>query len=262
MATSCTWAQVAQKKSSPALPTECAVKLEQYSVPVHLPPSSFWYSAFVPLPADFKESWLLDTLSSLPSSAVGVVPRLDISVMEVCFANKEHQLNFLSSPLTTSHFTVHPVSPAGISSQYVPVKLVNVPVLAVIVIEHQLCSFWSQYGEVVALAPHTVKGLPLTTNRWDMVIKLSDIGASLSAPPFIDILGFKAMASWPGSDKACPRCKTVGHDSCTCPKCPSSSKRSSKKSSSAPPPPTPSLFLSAVDSAPRGASVIMQTTTS
>src|SRR5438128_10103720 len=95
-----------------------------------------------------------------------------------------------------------------------------------------------------------------------MVIKLSDIGTSLSAPPFIDILGFKAMASWPGSDKACPQCKTVGHDSRTCPKCPSSSKRSSKKSSSAPPPPTPSSSLSAADSAPQGVPVIMQATTS
>src|SRR5438132_2704245 len=109
MATGHTWAQVARKKPSPALPTECAVNLEQYSVPVCLPPSSSCYSAFIPLPTDFKESWLLDTLSSLPSSAVGVVPHLDISVVEVCFANKEHKHAFLSSPLHTSHFTVNPV---------------------------------------------------------------------------------------------------------------------------------------------------------
>ena len=38
------------------------------------------------------------------------------------------------------------------------------------------------------------------------------------------------MASWPGSDKACPRCKLVGHDSRTCPK--HQSKASKKRSSS------------------------------
>src|SRR5207244_1422033 len=51
---------------------------------------------------------------------------------------------------------------------------------------------------------------------WDLVLKLQ-AGSVLSATPFFDILGFKVMASWPGSNKACPRCKLVGHDSHTCP---------------------------------------------
>ena len=164
MATSQSWAQVAQKKSVPTLPTECAVNLEQYAVPRRLPPPSSQYSTFVPLPADFKSRWLYDTLSSLPATAVGVVPRLDISLVEVCFANKEHQVDFLSSPLTTSNFTVQPLPPAGISPLYVPIKLVNVPVLSSLVIENQLRSIWSKDGEIVALAPHKVKGLPLLTN--------------------------------------------------------------------------------------------------
>src|SRR5438128_4597987 len=36
------------------------------------------------------------------------------------------------------------------------------------------------------------------------------------------------MASWPGSEKACPRCKTVGHGSHTCPRRPAP-KRSKKR---------------------------------
>src|SRR5580765_7173778 len=55
-------------------------------------------------------------------------------------------------------------------------------------------------------------------------------GKSLSATPFFDISGFKVMASWPGSDKACPRCKQVGHDSQSCPRRPAS--KTSKKHSS------------------------------
>src|SRR5437016_9268261 len=263
MAAMPTWAQVARKKKAPpALPTECAVNLEQYAAPQCLPPSSSQHSTFVPLPVTFQLNWMLDTLASLPNSAVGVVPHSDISLLEVCFANKEAQLDFLSSPLTTTHFTVQPLPPAGITPQYIPVKLVNVPILSTLVIDHHIRSLWSKYGEIVALAPHTIKGLPLTTNRWDMVIKLPSISNSLSATPFFDLLGFKVLASWPSSDKACPRCKEVGHDSRACPRHPASNKRSTKKTSSVLPPPTPSSSLSAADTAPRGVSVITQATTS
>src|SRR5207244_12715477 len=109
---------------------------------------------------------------------------------------------------------------------YVPVKLMNVPVLASLVVETQLRSFWATYGEVIVIAPHTYKGTPLQSNRWDLVFKLQ-AGKPLSATPFFDILGFKVMASWPGSDKACPRCKLVGHDSHSCPRRPAT--KASKK---------------------------------
>src|SRR5438128_573357 len=230
MATAPTWAQVARKKKTPAfLPMECAVNLEQFAAPQRLPPSSSQYSAFVPLPSDYKWDWAMNIVASIPTSAVGIVPRADISLLEVCFTNKEAQQDFLSSPFTTKHFTVHPVPPAGTPSLYVPIKLMNVPVLASLVVEQQLCSFWSPHGEVVAIAPHTYKNTPLQSNRWDLVLKLPT-GKALSATPFFDILGFKVMASWPGSDKACPQCKLVGHDSHSCPKHPT--KASKKRSSS------------------------------
>src|SRR5437016_12461905 len=82
--------------------------------------------------------------------------------------------------------------------------------------------------EVVAIVLHTYKNTLLQSNRWDLVLKLP-AGKALSATPFFDILGFKVMASWPGSDKACPQYKLVGHDSCSCPKHPT---RASKKCSS------------------------------
>src|SRR5438094_961172 len=100
-------------------------------------------------------------------------------------------------------------------------------------LDSQICSLWSKHGEIVALVPHTVKGLPLSTNHWDMVLKLPTVGSTLSTTPFFDILGFKVLASWPGSDKACPCCKAVGHDSHACPCRPASTKCSTKKTSSA-----------------------------
>ena len=134
MATAPTWAQVARKKKTPAfLPTECAVNLEQFAAPQRLPPSSSRYSTFIPLPSDYKRDWALNIVSSLPTSVVGVVPRADISLLEVCFANKEAQQDFLSTPFTTKHFMVHPIPPAGTPSAYIPIKLMNILVLTSLV---------------------------------------------------------------------------------------------------------------------------------
>src|SRR5216117_1862162 len=105
-----TSAQVAKKKKPPAfLPTECAVDLEQFAALQHLPPSSSCYSAFIPLPSRYKQGWALDITTNIPLSAVGLVPYADISLVEVCFANKEAQQLFLSSLFVCKHFSVQPV---------------------------------------------------------------------------------------------------------------------------------------------------------
>src|SRR5438094_9757117 len=136
MVTASTWAQATQKKKPPAfLPTECAVNLEQFAAPLRLPPSSSRYSAFIPLPSAYTQDWTMEIVSNIPNSAVGVVPRADISVLEVCFANREAQQDFMSSPFQCKHFTAHPVPPAGTPLMYVPIKLMNVPVLVSLVVE-------------------------------------------------------------------------------------------------------------------------------
>ena len=63
----------------------------------------------------------MDIATNIPSSAVGLVPRADVSLVEVCFANKEVQQDFLSSPFVCKHFSVHPVPPAGTPSLFIPV---------------------------------------------------------------------------------------------------------------------------------------------
>jgi hypothetical protein len=187
-------------------------------------------------------------MNALPPNAHGVVPRVDISLFEVCFAAAEAQKDFLSAPFTNKHFSAFPLPPAGTPSRYVPVKLINVPVLSITVVEQQLRSFWKTFGEVVELAPHTVKGFSLLTNRWDLVMKIPDDGKPLSATPLFDILGFKVMASWPGSEKACPRCKQAGHDSRSCPRRPAPKKTQKKRS--------------APSTAPAGSSTTTKTSTS
>src|SRR5207244_4004987 len=150
MATAPTWAQVARKKKTPAfLPMECTVDLEQFAAPQRLPPSSSRYSAFIPLPSAYKQSWALDIISQLPSATVGMVPCADISLLEVCFACQDGQQDFLSTLFVCKHFTVQPVPPAGTPSIFVPVKLMNVPILASLIMEQQLHNHWAQHGEVV-----------------------------------------------------------------------------------------------------------------
>src|SRR5438128_6895058 len=62
MATGQTWAEVACKKPPPALPTECAVNLEQYSTPIHyLPPPHV-------TPASFHSQLLLTQSGWYPFS--------------------------------------------------------------------------------------------------------------------------------------------------------------------------------------------------
>src|SRR5438128_8557653 len=185
MAAQPTWAQVARHKTTPAfLPTECAVSLEQFAAPLHIPPSSSHYSAFIPLPSSYKQGWALKIVSTIPNSAVGIVPRADISLLEVCFANKETQQDFLSSPFVCKHFTSHPVPPAGTPSAYVPIKLVNVPVLASLIVEAQLHSFWSAHSKVIAIALHMYKDKPLQSNHWDLVLKLQAVSTLLATQLF------------------------------------------------------------------------------
>src|SRR5580765_4842062 len=251
MAAMPTWAQVARKKKPlPFLPTECAVDLEQFAAPQRLPPSSSPHSAFIPLPSGYTQKWAMDIVTALPPSAKGLIPRADIFLLEVCFETADAQQDFLDTPFVCKHFTVHPLPPAGTPPTYLPIKLVNVPVLSVGVIEKHLRTIWSAHGAVVAIAPHLYKGLTLLTNRWDLVLKLP-AGTSLSASPFFDLLGFKVMASWPGSDKACPRCKLVGHDSHTCPRRSTSKTQKKRSSTSSKQPataqPAPTQSSSSVD---------------
>src|SRR5438128_3197906 len=136
MATGPTWAQVAWKKKPPTfLPMECTVNLEQFAAPLHLPPSSSRYSAFIPLLSTYKQDWAMNIVTNIPNSAVEVVPHADVSILEVCFANREAQQDFMSSPFKCKHFTSHPVLPAGTPSMYVPIKLINIPVLASLIVD-------------------------------------------------------------------------------------------------------------------------------
>src|SRR5438128_3335046 len=139
---------------------ECSVNLEQYSVPHHLPFPSSRHSAFLPLPSAFAKEWINDIIKAIPPSASGVVSRTDVSLFEVCFLTGEAQQDFLNSPFITKPFTTQPLPPAGTASLFVPIKMINIPVLSKLIIEQQLCKHWGKFGDIITIGPYTVKGCP------------------------------------------------------------------------------------------------------
>src|SRR5437879_7134441 len=182
MATSHSWAEVARKKKPTGLQMECSVNLEQFSVPRHLPFPSSHHSAFLPLLCGFVEEWLNDIIIAIPPSASGVVSRTDVSLFEVCFPTGEAQQDFLNTPFATQHFTTQPLPPAGTASLFVPIKMINVPVLSKLIVEQQLRKHWGQFGDIISIGPHMVKDHPtLITNRWVMVLKLLNNCITISA---------------------------------------------------------------------------------
>src|SRR5438128_3479587 len=58
----------------------------------------------------------MDIVTQLPMSTVGMVPHANISLLEVCFTNKEVQHDFLSSLFVCKHFMVQPIPPTGTPS--------------------------------------------------------------------------------------------------------------------------------------------------
>src|SRR5438128_6102244 len=62
-------------------------------------------------------------------------------------------------------------------------------------------------------------GKPWLTKRWDVLLQLAEGQKKLSAPPVFILDGFMdtLVCSWPGSNKACLRCKCAGHSTSSCP---------------------------------------------
>jgi hypothetical protein len=120
--------------------------------------------------------------------------------LEVCFADEAQQQEFVfkDEPIVFHDSTYSPLPPAGILPRLIPCKLLNVPILSRAVLFQQIKAHWEKHGVAVReMGPHTLKGLPLLTNRWDLILEVPIGTKSISAPPLFTIAGFEnVMASW------------------------------------------------------------------
>src|SRR5437016_11777959 len=111
------------------------------------------------------------------------------------------------------------ILPRHKTNKSILIKIANVPFGGEARMKELLKNHWTQYGQVLDLAPHMFPGKPWLTKRWDVLLQLAEGQKKLSAPPVFVLDSFMdtLVCSWPGSNKACLRCKCAGHSTSSCP---------------------------------------------
>ena len=111
------------------------------------------------------------------------------------------------------------ILPRHKTNKSILIKIANVPFGGEAEMKLLLKNHWTQYGKVLDLAPYKFPGKPWLTKRWDVLLQLADGQKKLTALPVFTLEGFmdSLVCSWPGSHKACIRCKLAGHSTSSCP---------------------------------------------
>src|SRR5438128_931574 len=144
-----------------------------------------------------------------------------------CISTAE-QTSLLAQPLTIpGHSPLTPLPPQATPPRYTLVKLSNVPVRTVTVLETLIRKQFEPHGEIVEIGPHRIATRQWITRRWDLVIK-TPAEKPLEAPTLFELFGEKIHAWWIRSPKTCLTCKAVGHLSSS-PICPRRKKQSSSE---------------------------------
>src|SRR5437016_3111554 len=213
--------------TSPFAQTECVVSLEKHLPKVRLPRPAGLHPVFYDLRSTTASEEAI--INVLPNDLLGCVFRSDIHLVEMDCISAESQEELLAKNLDIpDHPPLVPIPPQHDLPNYTLVKLSNIPVHSVAVMEIILHKQFEQHGEIVEIGPHRIANQQWITRRWDLVIKLPS-DRQLEAPTLFEVFGEKVHAWWIRSPKTCLTCKTVSHlsSSLLCP------RRRNKKTSSA-----------------------------
>src|SRR5580765_33177 len=215
-------AATAVASTSPFAQTECVVSLEKHLPKVRLPRPAGLHPVFYDLRSTTaSEEAIIDIL---PNNLLGCVFRLDIHLVEMDCISAESQEELLSRNLDIpDHSPLVPIPPQTDLPNYTLVKLSNVPVCSVAVMELILHKQFEEHGEIIEIGPHQIANQQWITHCWDLVIKLPS-DHQLEAPTLFEVFGEKVHAWWIRSPKTCLTCKTVGHLSSS-PLCPRRRKK-------------------------------------
>src|SRR5438128_936160 len=209
---------------SPFAHTECDISLEKHLPTIRLPKLAGLYPVFFDLRSTTASSE--DILNALPVSLLGCVFREDKHIVEMDCMTADEQTALLAHPLTIpGHTPLTPIPPQSTIPRYTLVKLSNVPVRTVTVLETLIRNQFKSHGEIVEIGPHRIATRQWITRRWDLVIK-TPADEPLEAPTLFELFGEKVHAWWIRSPKTCLTCKVVGHLSSS-PICPRRKKKSS-----------------------------------
>src|SRR5438128_2930430 len=218
-------AATAVASTSPFTQTECVVSLEKHLPKVKLPCPAGLYPVFYDLHSTTAlQEAIIDVL---PNDLLGCVFRSDIHLVEMDCISAESQEELLAKNLDIpDHPPLVPIPPQTDLPNYTLVKLSNVPVHSVAVMELILRKQFAEHGEIVEIGPHRIANHQWITRRWDLVIKLPS-DRHLEAPTLFEVFGEKVHAWWIRSPKTCLTCKAIGHLSSS-PLCPRRRNKNTK----------------------------------
>src|SRR5438128_5386158 len=210
-------AATAVASTSPFAQTECDVSLEKHLPKVKLPCPAGLYPVFFDLCSTTASQEAI--INALPDNLLGCVFRSDIYLVEVDCISADDQEQLLAKPIIIpDHSPLTPLPPQMDLPNYTLVKLSNVPVCSVAVMEVLLRKQFAEHGEIVEIGPHRIANRQWITCCWDLVIKLPS-DHQLEAPTLFEVFREKVHAWWIRSPKMCLTCKAVGHLSSS-PLCP------------------------------------------
>src|SRR5438132_1040346 len=141
--------------SSPFARMECDVSLEKHLPTIRLPKPAGLYPVFFDLHSTMAS--LEDILNALPISLLGCVFREDKHIIEMDCMSADEQTSLLAQLLTIpGHSSLTPLPPQSTLSRYTLVKLSNVPVWTVTVLETLIHNQFKSHGEIIEIGPHCI----------------------------------------------------------------------------------------------------------
>ena len=203
--------------------TVCNIKTPPWYPGKGIPNTTLEHSFFVDLATTGCTQE--EVADAMPSSVFGVVPRLDIvtpagagGVIE--FACDERTVEDIKTTpfiVPNTQKTFFGILPRHKVDRIILVKMSNVPIMTEATLHHLLTLYWERFGTIIGLAPHKFRGKSWVTKRWDLLLLLPK-DSKLEAPVTFKIRDDDpVICSWPGSKKACLKCKSAGHSSSNCP---------------------------------------------
>src|SRR5438128_1145823 len=151
-----TWATAtAVATTSPFAQTECDVSLEKHLSKVKLPRPAGLHPVFYDLCSTTASQEAI--IDALPDNLLGCVFHSDIHLVEVDCISADDQEQLLAKPIDIpDHSPLTPLPPQTDLLNYTLVKLSNVPVCSVAVLEVLLHKQFTEYGEIIEIGSHQI----------------------------------------------------------------------------------------------------------
>ena len=151
-----TWATAtAVATTSPFAQTECDVSLEKHLSKVKLPRPAGLHPVFYDLCSTTASQEAI--IDALPDNLLGCVFHSDIHLVEVDCISADDQEQLLAKPIDIpDHSPLTPLPPQIDLPNYTLVKLSNIPVRSVAVMEVLLHKQFAEHGEIVEIGPHQI----------------------------------------------------------------------------------------------------------